>query len=314
MTDVPEAVRLAVANRTETNAPSRPGTTPAFTESGRISRGDLRIVAPTAGDRPAESRLCLVLGVDPTDEFADVVLTHTAPELATSVDGVVPPELSGAPYDIVVQTDLRGAVWTLQLGRRVGWIDEPALNNLTSIVLGRTEDPDSSGGGLHAGIPLQGPADRRWSFKEEEGAELRRLTANCTDAVLDGDSVWEIDSGLLVSDHLGEPDDQVAIVAELWEWTRTRRTRHVTMTDDALAQLLDSSGTGLERWSDVSDLGMDLSTSIWDLAADISTNAPSSELIETSVRCLLTADHLPTAEHESFEQVHYLGQRDRVSA
>ena len=222
MTDVPEAVRLAVANRTETNTPSRPGTTPAFTESSRISRGDLRIVSPTAGDRPAESRLCLVVGVDPTDEFADVVLTHTAPELATSVDGVVPPELSGAPYDIVVQTDLRGAVWTLQLGRRVGWIDEPALKNLTSIVLGRTEDPDSSGVGLHAGIPLQGPTDRRWSFKEEEGAELRRLTANCTDAVLDGDSVWEIDSGLLVSDRLGEPDDQVAIVAELWEWTRTQ--------------------------------------------------------------------------------------------
>ena len=77
-------------------------------------------MSPTAGDRPAESRLCLVVGVDPTDEFADVVLTHTAPEVAPSVDGVVPPELSGAPYDIVVQTELRRTVWTLQLGRRVG--------------------------------------------------------------------------------------------------------------------------------------------------------------------------------------------------
>lgn len=314
MTDVPDAIRLALARRRQLDTPPRHPSTSPVPRIDRISRGDLRIVHPTAEERSTDARVCLVVGTDTTDEFADVVLAHTASELATSVDGVVSRVLSGAPYDIVVQTDLRGAVWTLQIGRCVGWVDEPVLEALSAIAVAEALDTGFTNTGVQAGIPLAGPTDRRWSFKEDEGAALRQLTANCTDAVLDGESVWEIDAQLLASDQHGEADDQISIVEELWEWTQTRKTRHVTLTDEALAQLLDPSSTGLERWSDVSDLGMDLSTSIWDLAADVSTSAPSTESADQSVRCLLTAEHLSRAGHASFGYVHYLGRREPVTS
>ncbi len=43
------------------------------------------------------------------------------------------------------------------------------------------------------------------------------------------------------------------------------------------------------------------------------SNAPSTESAEPSVRCLLTAQHLRTAGHSSFEHVHYLGRRERAT-
>jgi hypothetical protein len=160
-----------------------------------VSEGDLRVIESLA-HRPTDHRIGLVLRVDSANEFAEVLLVHAAPELATDRDVVLPSNVTSAPYDVVVQTDLRGAVWTIQLGRRVGHSAEPALAAVKAATssLGAGEipmSPDARMAALHAGIPLAGPLDRRWSFKESEGAALRALAADCTEALLDQGLAWE---------------------------------------------------------------------------------------------------------------------------
>ena len=89
----------------------------------RVIEGDLRVMGSPAHE-PAAHRIRLVRRVYPADEFAEVCLVHSAPELATDHDVVLPAAAMSAPYDTVVQTDLRGVVWTFQFGKRVGHLSE----------------------------------------------------------------------------------------------------------------------------------------------------------------------------------------------
>lgn len=165
----------------------------------RVARGDLRIVEPPVREAAAGTRrLCFVVGVDPAADVAEVVLVHSTPELATSVDGVVPSCTTGAPYDAVVQTDLRGVAWTFQLGRLVGRLDEGSLEALSSIALGNRATERAQGNEIWSGSALTGAGDGRWTFKTDEGSALRSLTRECTAALLDGGT----DATVLVEEKL----------------------------------------------------------------------------------------------------------------
>ena len=122
MTDVPAIVTSALSERATARTPDAHGSVPLT----RVSEGDLRVIESLA-HRPADRRIGLVRRVDPVGEFAEVLLVHAAPELATDRDVVLPSDVTSAPYDAVVQTDLRGAVWILQLGKRFGRLAAPAL-------------------------------------------------------------------------------------------------------------------------------------------------------------------------------------------
>ena len=141
-----------------------------------VGRGDLRLIAPS--DAAGEPRLGLVLNVDVPLRFSEIALVHPYPELATSVDGVVPGVL---PYDVVIQTDLRGVVWTSQVSRLVGKLSPETINEISDLV--DTGRP-ASAFGIRRGIPLAGLHDRRWSFKADEGEALRMLTSDCTRALI----------------------------------------------------------------------------------------------------------------------------------
>ena len=165
----------------------------------RVARGDLRIVEPPVREAAAGTRrLCFVVGVDPAEDFAEVALAHSAPELATSVDGVVPSSMTGAPYDAVVQTDLRGLAWTFQLGRLVGHLDEGSLEALSSIALGNPATESAQGNKIWSGSALTGASDGRWTFKIDEGSALRSLTRECTAVLLNGGT----DATVLVEEKL----------------------------------------------------------------------------------------------------------------
>ena len=197
MTDVPALVTSALTQRDRARTPGARGSVLPT----RVSEGDLRVIESLA-HRPTDHRIGLVLRVDSANDFAEVLLVHAAPELATDRDVILPSDVTSAPYDAVVQTDLRGAVWLLQLGRRVGHVAEPAL----AAVRATTSSPEAGGlsptaagpiAELHTGIPLAGLLDRRWSFKESEGAALRALPADCTEALLDQELDWEMNHGKL---------------------------------------------------------------------------------------------------------------------
>ncbi|MYA26682.1 MAG: hypothetical protein F4091_05645 [Acidimicrobiales bacterium] len=245
------------------------------------------------------------MDVDPRREFADVVLMHSAPELTTSVDGVVPSSVSGAPYDAVVQTDLRGVAWTFQVGRLVGRLDEGVLETLSSIALGDLATDPAHENEIWTGSALTGEGDRRWAFKADEGSVFRILTRECTVALIEGGTVWEIDPGLLRQGHLDCATGSPEVVQEFWEWRSTRRSRPLTVSDDLLVEMLAQDPP---MPSTESDLAFELATLAWELAAEVSTETPAGRSSGT-VRGLLSAEAVRGPGHEAFGQVHFLGER-----
>ena len=105
MTEVPMIVRSALAERGAARTPEEQ----LLLLPDRVIEGDLRVMGSLAHE-PAANRIGLVRRVYPADEFAEVCLVHSAPELATDHDVVLPAALISAPYDAVAQTDLRGVV------------------------------------------------------------------------------------------------------------------------------------------------------------------------------------------------------------
>lgn len=165
MTQMPAALAAALREPAHRSALTR-----ATLATSRVRPGDLRFASGLRGES-VEPRLVLVLSVDDQLEFADVLLLHTATEMACDVDLVVPTSVSGAPYDVVVETDLRGVIWTIQLGSAVGHVDG-ALMTL------RPDSTTSDGAfrsDVHSGPQLAGPTDPRWNFKRDEGVALRAL-------------------------------------------------------------------------------------------------------------------------------------------
>ncbi|WP_419925908.1 hypothetical protein [Candidatus Poriferisocius sp.] len=148
-----------------------------------VAEGDLRIIAPRSCCH-ADRRIGLVLRVDAATRFAEVLLAHTAPEMATDRDAVLPLWAASAPYVAVVQTDLRGAVWLSQFGWRVGQLPEPALADVKA-GWNAPDPPIPRTPAISTGLPLAGPLDLRWRFKEPEGTALRALTAQCTEALIE---------------------------------------------------------------------------------------------------------------------------------
>ena len=151
---------------------------------GSVTVGDLRIVEG-AGPRLADRRVALVACAGPSEETAQVWLVHTAAELATGWDAVVAASAASAPYVVVVQTDLRGVVWTSQLGRCVGRLDDRAFDAVKAVAA-RAAGCEASAHDERVwyGSEMCGPIDGRWVFKAAEGDVLRRLAGDCTETLL----------------------------------------------------------------------------------------------------------------------------------
>lgn len=308
MSDLPPEVARALALRAE----QRSSATQGQVRSSRIARGDLRIVQALS-HVPTDPRIGLVLAVDPDNEFADVLLVHTATELACDSDGVVPRAASAAPYDIVVETDLRAVVWTWQLGASIGSLDDRVLVAIRSIAERSRQDSNASAGsievgGVYSGLRLAGPSDPRWTFKETEGQVLRRLSDDCTTALLDSGLVWQVDPGLLRPDLLDQADAPSDVLDELLHWVMTRK---LTLTEADVEELDQGGVLDLDAWNALGDIGLDVWTALQQVLLDAlsggSTAVPSGH-------CLLTAAHLSAGEDMSFEVVHVLGLQQEARA
>lgn len=304
MIGLPAEVAQALALRAE----RRSWPTREHVRSNRVTRGDLRLVQALA-HRPSDPRIGLVLAVDPGNEFTDVLLVHTAPELACDTDGIVPPATSSAPYDIVVETDLRAVVWTWQLGASIGALDDRALDAIRSIAARSQEDMDASAeptgvSDVYSGLRLAGPSDQRWSFKEAEGEVLRRLSEDCTTALLNSGLTWQVDPGLLRPDLLNQAESPSDVLEELLHWAMTRK---LTLTEPDLEALVEFGVLELDAWKSLGDIGLD----VWTALQQVLLDAASSEsAARSSGHRLLTAAHLRPVEDMTFEVVHLLGRRE----
>jgi hypothetical protein len=274
--------------------------------SSRVRRGDLRFCRGIPGVA-IEPRLVLVLSVDSDHDFADVLLLHTATEMACDVDVVVPRAVSGTPYDVVVQTDLRGVVWLLQVGSAIGRLDDDVLSTLGT---GTNEVVGDHRSTVYRGLRLAGPSDPRWDFKGSEGVELRGLTRDCTEALLDeGD--WIVDPGLLRPDLLDLADDRTALVVDLLHWVETRS---LELSPTEIETLLELGALDTDAWAAVGDLGLDIWTAIQQLVVSSATATGRHSDLVSSWR-LLTATHLEVHTRRAVPQiVHYLGRKELAAA
>lgn len=277
-----------------------------------IQRGDLRVVESLSHER-VDSRIMLVLAVDPQHEFADVVLVHSAPELATEADVVVPKDVSSAPYDLVIETDLRAVVWTLQISRAIGYLDESTLSAINSIGQDDALVQDDGMGPngtvstplLKSGIQLTGPADPRWAFKVDEGHSLRDLAHDSTRALLEKEMVWQLEPELIHSDVVAHANDPTEFLAELAHWLGTRK---VALTESSLEELNEMGVQLLDAWGSVSDLGLDLLTLLEDVVLRSTTTSGSGSEIVTG---WLSAAHLRQGtDGAKALDVHYLGLKE----
>ncbi len=307
MADVPAWAKAALA--TQRREPDPSGAT--HTAPTRIVVGDLRIVAPLA-HLPTDPRLALVLKVAEAGEFVEVLLVHPATELATDRDAVLPRRETSAPYDVVVQTDLRAVVWTWQVGERVGRLHESTLGELRAWASGIDDEAVSeqptAGAGFHTGTRLAGPIDRRWGLKKAEGTVLRRLAGDCTEALLTRDVVWRVDPGLLRPELLELADDPEALLEELLHWVATRS---LALTDDDLEFLLSVGAFDKERWAELIDVGADVLTGVLDTVIQSATGVTAGPHFEP--HRLVTAVHLePPTRAESMKVIHSIGAKEPV--
>lgn len=258
---VPSAVSAAARAQHST------GRTP-LAPTRALRRGDIRLIVPPY-DEAGETRLGLVLNVDAKLQFIEVALAHTYPELATSMDGVVSGALAGTPFDVVVQTDLRGVVWTpVQVSQLVGKLSSETLEAISDLVESRRP---ASTAGVRIGIPLSGPHDRRWSFKAAEGKALDLLTSDCTGEVIDGRSPWRVDPELFIPELLASSPQLDTILIELVHWLETRSLR--LSVDDAL-ELEARGALEFDAWRRA-NLSADLYEALIDIVEDALTHAPA---------------------------------------
>lgn len=179
------AVQAALAERPRTPAETS-DSAPAIV--GLVARGDIRVVEPLPW-LEARRRLAIVRRVDAEHDSADMMLAHPWPELATENDTVVASNASGLPHPLVVECYVRGPVWLLQVHERVGFLSEPILQAIGAAVVNGQPAVE----GVRTGLPLAGPADPRWRFKEDEVLEWSTLTDDCATVLLEGGDTWQLE-------------------------------------------------------------------------------------------------------------------------
>lgn len=269
---------------------------PKVTSSPMIEPGQVRVLHPVPHD-PCDPRLGVVLAVDARNEFVEILLVHTSPELATDTDVVASRRATGLAHDLVVESDLRAIVWTTQLGPSIGSLDLSSLIRSVQPSRRHRADVDDQ---YPTGTPLQGPADGRWSFKEAEGSDLRSLSADCTSALIDRELVWAVDPRLLRPDVLDLVDDPLALIGEVIHWLRTRKT--CLADEDARDVQLLVSTLDPATWREVPDLASTIVDALCPLLVGAATTA-ADELGDTIA--LLSFGHQPEDEVDTrYEAVH----------
>lgn len=145
------------------------------------------IYRAVAMDRDTPSALVLVTYFDDATQSVSVTLLSPDVEFGSSADLILHGDQIGRAYDLLVEADIFGYAWVVQLDRRIGHVEEEVLDAL--VALREQEAVDRP----VAGPPIVGRDDPRWAFKLQELKRLQRLTADCTRELIDGERMASID-------------------------------------------------------------------------------------------------------------------------
>jgi hypothetical protein len=135
-------------------------------QNREVKVGDLVTVEST----PPSSERCIGLAthIDPDDRIVTIFLTSNEVECATDFDVVVSAKVSGLDFDLLIEGEVYGPIFSDQIVDVIGSLPESLHVGVSRAV---TSDGDSLLD-LQAGLPLGSYSDIRRMFKR---AELRRL-------------------------------------------------------------------------------------------------------------------------------------------
>ena len=149
------------------------------------------IYRAVAMDRDTHSALVLVTDFDDTTQSLTVTLLSPDVEFGSSTDLVLTGEEFSRPYDLIVESDVFGYIWVVQLEHRIGRVEAQVLQALSAL------RDDNAVDRAMGGPPVVDRSDPRWTFKLHELKRLQSLTADCTRELIDGGRVASIDPNAL---------------------------------------------------------------------------------------------------------------------
>ena len=218
-------------------------------------KGDIRKLEGLLG-LGAQPQLALVArAADSSHGQAEIILVHERVELATSDDVVLYPDSEQFPEGLVVQKLLRGAVWNLQFSTCFGRLTPEDM-----AVVGRSFFAVGSDIADSTTDPSDVNDAGEWShFHESQLQALWVLTGDCTDAMLDDDTLpWRVDTGLLSKGTLSTHPRPEFILTEVMHILYTRQ---ITATIDDSKDLVEYGSLHPSTWNDT-DFGSDLASQI----------------------------------------------------
>jgi hypothetical protein len=202
--------------------------------------GEIR-AARSMDAESAGTRLMLVLETyTEADPWINACLIAEAVEVATDKDLRLEPSDTDLPFPVLVESDVVGPLFMVQLGPLLGQIDASLLDDLKAAVYGEW----ISTLGDRRGMPIIARDDARWRLKEDEIAAMHALAHACMEHLMmadgkQGTTDVVLDPGFLSSEpvspvptllnllvvvdkeqiRLDVPTEGLARTGELPEWT-----------------------------------------------------------------------------------------------
>jgi hypothetical protein len=141
-------------------------------------------------------RLVLVLRVRAELNYAEVCLLSNELDMMSDYDFVLARGDTGLPFDVVAELDLAAPVYLIQTSNLFGRVRSKTLTQeLEAASKGDVRRLSPS----LRGMPIRGPADPRWGYKEAELSSLYQLSRECAHDLSEGKTVprMVIDPALL---------------------------------------------------------------------------------------------------------------------
>lgn len=236
--------------------------------------GQIRRLDPM--DPGAGSMLVLIVNTDPPHAAAQVLALSNEVEMGSDTDTVLPADVTGLPFDLLVLTDVTGPAWYVQFGRTLASVDVTDLQHAP------------------AGTSVEGPTDPRWPWKQEQHDSLMALLGECARQVIDegADSVVDpaaLDLSLVSESELAR---MVQVTAPLLA------RRRVCLPLSALRNLTNTRVSPRSRYWDSVRCLVELIPRRPELVVKETTQGPG-----LSWRAALAHDDLDAALSAAFEQL-----------
>ena len=248
-------------------------------------------------------RVVLVTGADESTRTLNIVMATNQIEAATDLDVVVDRNNSGARYDLVVEGELYGPIFSEQLDDLVGF----AGVGLAQAVANALKTDGDSLAEFDVGLPLAGTEDPRRSFKESELLDLTELVSSCRQWLAGARSeITTLDPEMFIPPPVGTPIEEVfARLDELLEVLDTFEAEGHLISVDLRDRLSEVAAEDLQRWH--TECGVDVWSRLLRIAhqdrfeileADDSSDLRELDLQSRARAGFQTVDFMTSASHQ----------------